>query len=148
MRPPKTSQKIYQYIRRGMQTGKFRVGEKIPTERNLAAQFKTSRPTVARALRRLVTENLICRNGKGGSTITGLPTRSTVQLGAAFLGLAIHHREQTVIDLVARELNRLAAMENVEIHFEDPSWSEDPGETGDLLAPLAERFRQATGRLA
>ncbi len=25
---------------------------------------------------------------------------------------------------------------------------EDPGETGDLLAPLAERFRQATGRLA
>ena len=138
MRPPKTSQKIYQYIRRGMQTGKFRVGEKIPTERNLAAQFKTSRPTVARALRRLVTENLICRNGKGGSTITGLPTRSTVQLGAAFLGLAIHHREQTVIDLVARELNRLAAMENVEIHFEDPSWSEDPGETG-----VADRFRAA-----
>ena len=136
MRPAKISEKVYQYLRRGMETGRFRVAEKIPTERDLATQFGTSRPTVTRAIHRLVAEKLIRRQGKGGSTVIALPERQPLVFGAAMLGLAVHHREETTVNRVAREMAHLAGLEKVEILFEDPSWSEDPGEAG-----VANQFR-------
>ena len=136
MRPAKISEKVYQYLRRGMETGRFRIAEKIPTERDLATQFGTSRPTVARAIHRLVAEKLIRRHGKGGSTVIAAPERRRLVFGAAMLGLAIHHQEETVCDLVAKELAKQLELESAEALFQDPSWGDDPGETG-----VTDRFR-------
>ncbi|MGC9258635.1 MAG: GntR family transcriptional regulator [Phycisphaerae bacterium] len=47
MRTPKNADKVYLFVRRGIEMGTFRIGERIPTERDLADRFGLSRPTVS-----------------------------------------------------------------------------------------------------
>ncbi|MCL5945980.1 MAG: GntR family transcriptional regulator [Planctomycetes bacterium] len=129
---PKASKSslIYNYIRRGIETGKFSVNERIPTDRELVAQFGISRPIVSGAIHRLAEEHLIHRNRKAGSIVIAIPPRSSLTFGAILLGLASQHHEQTICDMIGRELSRQAAMDRAFILLQDPSWSEDPGEAG------------------
>lgn len=129
-RPSKKADSIYDYIRRGIESGRFRIHDRIPTERDLARQFGISRPTVGGAIRRLVGENLIRRNGKTGSVVIAAPPRRSLTFGAILIGLATQHREETVCDAIGRELVRQAGMEKSVVLLQDPSWSEDPGEAG------------------
>jgi LacI family transcriptional regulator len=130
MRHAEKSKAVYNFIRRGIESGKFRVNERIPTERELAIQFGMSRPTIGGAINRLVKENLIHRNGKAGSTVIATPPRRSLTLGAILIGLGTQHREETVCDMVAKELSRRAGIERAFVLTQDPSWSEDPGESG------------------
>ncbi len=45
MRVPRKSNKIYHFLFAGIDSGKFRPGERIPTELELARLFDVSRPT-------------------------------------------------------------------------------------------------------
>lgn len=130
MRPSKKANQLYEFIRRGIETGKFRINERIPTERELATQFGMSRPTANGAIQRLAKENLIRRNGKAGSIVIAAPPRLSLTFGAILIGLASQHREETVSDTIGKELSRRAAMDKSFVLLQDPSWSEDPGESG------------------
>lgn len=60
------SEKIYQAIHERIMRGEYNVNEKLPTEKELAAQFGVSRPVLRIALERLRNENLIySRQGAG-----------------------------------------------------------------------------------
>ena len=54
-------QQIKSYILDGIKQDKYRTGDKIPTENQLAEQFGVSRMTVNKAIRDLVQENMLVR---------------------------------------------------------------------------------------
>lgn len=117
--------------------GTFRVGGRIPTERDLAKQFGISCPTVSGAIHRLVREQLIRRNGKAGSVVIALPPRRSLTFGAILIMLGKRQLQDTIFVTVGNELAYRAGMSQSAVLLRDPSWGDDPGEPG-----LAGRYRE------
>ncbi len=70
-------EEICDQIRRKLARGEFRPGDKLPTERELAAEFSVGRPAVREALRTLESSGvLVLKKGlKGGAFVReGDPT--------------------------------------------------------------------------
>ena len=130
MRTPKESENVYSFLRRGIEAGRFRVHDRIPTERVLAAQFEVSRPTVSRAIHRLVDEKLIRRNGKAGSIVIAAPPRQKLVFGAILWGLARQHIEESPFGAAGSELLYRASLEKWSVILHDPTWTDDPTESG------------------
>ncbi len=64
---------IYRHLQKGILTGEFGIGYRIPTEMELASRFDTSRVTVARAIRDLVRDGLVVRRRGSGSFVCQRP---------------------------------------------------------------------------
>lgn len=66
------AKQIADSIRSAIVSGKLLVGERLPTENELAEKFGVSRPTVREALKRLAAQNLVHskRGPSGGSFVT------------------------------------------------------------------------------
>lgn len=138
MRVSKKSDRVYFYILRGLEAGRYRIGERIPTERDLADQFKLSRPTVSGAIRRLVRANLICRTRQKGSVVVKVPPTRPLVFGLVILDQ--HRRpDESIFKIVIEEIFRRAADEHSIVTLQDPSWGEDPNDPGLFL-----RYRAAT----
>lgn len=74
------ARQIARQIRASILSGKLKVDERLPTEEELAQQFKVSRPTVREALKILGAQNLIrSRRGSSGGTFVRLPSKSDVR---------------------------------------------------------------------
>ena len=135
MRTAKKANDVYTHVLRGIETGRFRIGERIPTERDLAIQFNLSRPTITAAIRRLVRENLIRRSRNRGSVVVKAPPRKSLTFGAILLGLSRQHEEETIFSAVGNEILHCASMEHSMVLLQDPSWLEYPSDPG-----LAQRY--------
>lgn len=61
---------IQQFLRLAIEQGRFRAGDKLPSEPELAERFGTTRATVARALQQLVFEGLIARRAGSGTFVS------------------------------------------------------------------------------
>lgn len=130
MRTPKESENVYRFLLRGIELGRFRVRDRIPTERVLAARFDVSRPTVSRAIHRLVKEKLIRRNGKGGSVVVAAPPRRKLTFGAVLWGLARQHQEESPFGTAGSELLYRSGLEGWSVILHDPTWTDNPTESG------------------
>ena len=130
MRTAKKAHDVYAYLLRGIETGRFRIGERIPAERDLAIQFKVSRPTITAAIQRLVRENIIRRSRNAGSIVMKAPARKSLTFGAILLGLNRQHQEETIFSTVGNEIVHRAGMEHSMVLLQDPSWLEYPGDPG------------------
>ena len=137
MRPAKNANKVYEFVRQGIEMGTFRLGGRIPTERDLARQFGFSCPTVSGAIHRLVREQLIRRSGKAGSVVIGVPPRRSLTFGAILIMLGQQRQEDSIFVTVGNELAHRAGMDQSFVLLRDPSWGDDPGEPG-----LAGRYRE------
>ena len=142
MRVPRKSNKIYHFLFAGIDSGKFRPGERIPTELELARLFDVSRPTATAAIRRLVAEHLLQRGRKAGTVVIGLPSRRTLTFGAVLLGLARQDQEQTIFAGLGSELAHRASMEHAMMLLQDPQWD---GHTN--AAGLQLRYQEIARRL-
>ena len=60
---------IYNYIKRCIFSGQLTIGTKLPTQKELAAQFGVNRSTVVSAIELLVADDLIKSNGKAGTFV-------------------------------------------------------------------------------
>lgn len=60
-------QQIYEVLRGQIEAGAFRAGELLPTDMELSSRFETSRPTVAKAIQRLVGEGFLLRRAGLGT---------------------------------------------------------------------------------
>ncbi|QGH35981.1 GntR family transcriptional regulator [Gracilibacillus salitolerans] len=59
-------QQVYQYIKTDITNGKFQVGDRIPSEKELAEKFEVSRITSKKALEKLMNEGYVYRQrGRG-----------------------------------------------------------------------------------
>ena len=71
--------RIQAHIRDGIASGRFRPGERLPSENELAAAFATTRATVARALQQLVFENVILRRPGAGTFVGEVPVAGSIE---------------------------------------------------------------------
>lgn len=73
---------LYHVIRRvlrdGIQSGRFKPGAALPTEDELAREYRVSRVTVRRALRDLASDGLIERRQGSGTFVRNRPARESV----------------------------------------------------------------------
>jgi GntR family transcriptional regulator len=60
---------IQNYIRKGIETGRFAEGDRLPSEPELAQRFATTRATVAKAFQQLVFEGAISRRIGSGTFV-------------------------------------------------------------------------------
>lgn len=105
---------IYQALATDIGAGKYRDKGKLPSEAQLVARFKVSRPTVIRALRDLQTEGLVTRRVGAGtflseSAVSPLPSQHqparALELGLLVPGV---RRAGEIFEVIAGELARLA----------------------------------------
>jgi len=93
---------IAEAIRKEIEDGRYAPKERLPTESQLVARFKVSRPTVARALRVLEDEGLLDRRVGSGTYLKKAP-----QTGAGKLGLIVPALGKTeIFDPICAELFR------------------------------------------
>lgn len=71
--------RIEESLRERITSGEFREGDRLPSETELAAQFRTTRVTVRQALTRLVFEGLIVREPGRGSFVGRPRLESTLE---------------------------------------------------------------------
>lgn len=62
-------QQILEHVRQAILSGKYKAGDRLPTDGQLLRQFSTSRPTVARAMRDLEMEGYLERRAGSGSFV-------------------------------------------------------------------------------
>ncbi len=62
---------IQDFIRDGVRAQRFKAGERLPSESEIARRFSTTRATVARALQELTYEGLIRRRAGSGTYVGG-----------------------------------------------------------------------------
>jgi len=86
-------EKIGNEIRHDIKSGKYKPGQRLPTEAELVQRHATSRPTVARALRDLQHEGLVVRRA-GSGTYVSTPNH---QPRGSLFGLIIPRRGETEI---------------------------------------------------
>ncbi|MEW6266424.1 MAG: FadR/GntR family transcriptional regulator [Thermodesulfobacteriota bacterium] len=86
IRQPRMSREVLKQIKEAILSGRFRPGDKLPTERELTEEFQVSRAVVREALGSLVTTGFITvRHGQGG--------------GAYVLSPGLNHLVQSHLDL-------------------------------------------------
>lgn len=61
--------KIHNQLRENIEDGKWKVGERIPAERELANQFSVSRMTLRQAIQELVDEGILERRVGSGTFV-------------------------------------------------------------------------------
>lgn len=64
--------KIFNVLSRRLESGKYRVGMRLPTESELCEEFKASRFTVRESLRRLVEQGMVQRRQGAGSVVVAV----------------------------------------------------------------------------
>jgi DNA-binding FadR family transcriptional regulator len=128
------AKQIAENIRDAIISGDLQVDERLPTEDELAAKFKVSRPTVREALKRLAAQNLIrSQRGPTGGTFVNRPSAEEVsaslttattllvsmgefsleeiaearrELELLCCKLAVAHRDDSQLDRMAAQLER------------------------------------------
>ena len=69
------SKQIAEQLREAIVSGRFKIGERLPTEDELAQRFGVSRPSVREALKRLAAQNLVrARRGPTGGNFVVKPS--------------------------------------------------------------------------
>ena len=71
------SRQIAEQLRAAIIDGKLKIGERLPTEDELAQRYGVSRPSVREALKRLAAQNLVrARRGPSGGNFVIKPSYS------------------------------------------------------------------------
>jgi DNA-binding LacI/PurR family transcriptional regulator len=106
MNPQPKHRAITQHLLEAISSGKYKAGERLPSEAQLVQQFKVSRPTVGRALRDLLTEGFIERRAGSGTYVRN-PAKSPVATRS--LGLLVPGLPSTeIFQIICGEIASLA----------------------------------------
>src|SRR5712692_9041896 len=85
IRKTRIYEEVVSQVHEMVREGKFKAGDQLPTERELAETFKVSRTSVREALRALETQGLIVSRTGAGNFVAELPIESLVAPLAAML---------------------------------------------------------------
>ena len=107
-------------------SGKLAIGEKLPSERELAAKLGVSRPVVHEGLIDLETKGLITRVKRGGAVVNDYRKNGSLSILNSFLkfedGLIEPLLAESTLDfrkLVEVEFARLAALNRTKTHLKE-----------------------------
>ncbi len=98
---------IFNDLREQILAGKFKEGDRLPSESQLVRRFKVSRPTVARALRDLQAAGLVVRRAGSGTYVRGADAGGG--RGSALVGLMLPSTgSMEIFDVICGKLIGLA----------------------------------------
>src|SRR3954466_14179869 len=98
--------RVYRHLHGEIVRGRFRTGERLPTEEALADRFGYSRTTVAKAIRMLAQQGFVERRRRAGSFVrAGSAVRSQL-IGAMICGASITDGEANIFVPISREIAR------------------------------------------
>lgn len=86
--------KIHNALRQSIEEGKWRIGERIPSERELAIQFSVSRMTLRQAVQTLVEEGLLERRVGSGTFIARKKVQEKVHGSTSFTDIVTAQGKQ------------------------------------------------------
>jgi DNA-binding GntR family transcriptional regulator len=90
-------------LRQQIRGGRYRVGERLPTEEQLCKQFDVSRHTLREALRALTEDGLIFRRPRTGSVVIAVNTVSHLTQSVASIQELLNYGSQTVRETIKTE---------------------------------------------
>lgn len=137
------SRQIAEQLRSAIVAGQFKIGQRLPTEDELAQRYGVSRPSVREALKRLAAQNLVrARRGPTGGNFVVQPSyaelaeslsgAATLLVGMGALGIeeiieARRSLQGSCLRLAVRNLNH-EHLHNIELALErqrDPEISDE-----------------------
>ena len=77
---PRLSDTIYGQLLEEIMAGRFSVGDRLPTEKQLAQRFSVSRPVVREALQRLQTDGVVIARQGSGTYVQRSPSQRVAEL--------------------------------------------------------------------
>lgn len=140
MSPPATSQKRYEVVAsalaKSIATGVYKPAQRLPAERELAEQFKVSRPTIREAVIALEMQGLLeARHGSGIYVTAAAPveTNSTHDIGAFELTEARRLFEGEAAALAATSITaeEIKELEKLLRDMRSENRRNEPGEKAD-----------------
>jgi GntR family transcriptional repressor for pyruvate dehydrogenase complex len=141
-------EEICDQIRRKLARGEFRPGDKLPTERELAAEFSVGRPAVREALRTLESSGvLVLKKGlKGGAFVReGDPTVVTQSIHDLLnLGHISTHALMEARVVLTNSVIKLACERGTSEEFDAVERSIDVSERLEIYGELEERLIAGT----
>ena len=109
LRKRRLADEIYAQILLQLSTGRYEVGERLPTEHEMATMFDVSRPVVREALQFLQNDGLIDTRRGAGTFVLRLPPREMARY-TDDVRLAQYMRAYEVRQCLETEAARLAAL--------------------------------------
>ena len=137
------SKQIAEQLREAIVNGKFKIGERLPTEDELAQRYGVSRPSVREALKRLAAQNLVrAKRGPSGGNFVVKPSyedlaeslsgAATLLVGMGSLGIdeiieARRALQGSCLELAAKNANteNLRNIERALERQQDPEISDE-----------------------
>ena len=117
-------QHILEYVRESILAGKFKAGERLPTDGQLVRQFSASRPTVARAMRDLEKQGYLERRTGSGSFV-----RLPAQARSSLIGLIVPELGNAeIFEPICSEIAVQCQKHNLSL-----LWAESTPSSGDNL---------------
>ena len=106
------TQEIYEFLKKEIDAGTYQDEELLPTDLQISEKFKASRPTVAKAVQRLVDENILGRKAGYGTYVR--KKNSNVSTGEQLtLGLLIPALGETeIFEPICGQIANLADQHN------------------------------------
>ncbi|MBY5973010.1 FadR/GntR family transcriptional regulator [Ferrimonas balearica] len=109
LRKRRLADEVYAQILLQLSTGRYAVGERLPTEKELAAMYDVSRPVVREALQHLQTDGLIDARRGSGTFVLRLPPHEMAHY-TDDARIAQYMRAYEVRQCLESEAARLAAL--------------------------------------
>jgi DNA-binding LacI/PurR family transcriptional regulator len=128
---------IFDALKEQIAAGKFAEGRRLPSEAELAARFKVSRPTAARALRDLQALGIISRRAGSGSYLNDSVAWASKRLKQTFGLLVPGLGDTEILDPVCNEITRFAQSLGCEVLWGD---SADPVTTAEDALALCRQY--------
>lgn len=94
---------VYEHVSKAINSGEFSAQKRLPTDLELAAKFDVSRPTVARAMKRLQLEGLIIRKAGSGTFVNTFRDKPSGSFGLIIPELGNSEIFEPMYSQMARE---------------------------------------------
>jgi DNA-binding FadR family transcriptional regulator len=113
---PRLSDTIYGHLLDEIMAGRFSMGDRLPTENQLAQRFSVSRPVVREALQRLQTDGVVIARQGSGTYVQRSPSQRVAELTSQ---VSLHQLLQVMeLRMALEELSaRLAARHRTDEHI-------------------------------
>jgi GntR family transcriptional regulator of arabinose operon len=123
--------RVFEHVLADIESGRFKDGDRLPSEAELVKQFGSSRPTVARALRDLQNLGMVDRKVGSGTYVR----KAQKPVESRIFGLLIPGLGSTeIFEPICGQLARLA-----QIHHHNLLWGDFGGKRGDADPGLIEQ---------
>ena len=115
-------QRIYDFFKKEIDEGRYSYGELFPTEASIAIQFKTSRPTIAKALNLLKEEGYVTRKAGYGTAV--IKKISAEKIEEHRLGTIIPYLKDTeIFEPIFGEIAQQANSKNFSLAIDENNFS-------------------------